>query len=366
MPLAMADLAGRVLRSRTVAALTTPHSVDHYLTHVNPMWVAHEVRARVVDRSVETAVAGSAPVVTLTLQPTSTWQGHLPGQHVSVGVELPGARRTTRVFTISSHSSRPGERFQLTIRANDTSQNDRSVSQFLTGPGALGAIVHLSQAEGDFTLPARVPEHIVLISGGSGITPVMAMLRSLQLRTHRGRIDFIHFAHTPEHQIFAEELELAAHSGNGLRVHRLYPGQGDPYLSPALLERMVPGFADIPTWACGPAALIEAVQGAYDGSDSLAVEYFHPPTSSGVAGGTLTFARSAATTENDGSTLLDQAEAAGLRPQTGCRMGICFSCVATKKEGTVRNVLTGETSSLPDEEIRICVSSADGDCTLDL
>ena len=47
-------------------------------------------------------------------------------------------------------------------------------------------------------------------------------------------------------------------------------------------------------------------------------------------------------------------------------MGICFSCTATKTEGTVRNVLTGETSSLPDEDIRICVSSPEGDCSVDL
>ncbi|WP_300678310.1 iron-sulfur cluster-binding domain-containing protein [Nocardioides sp.] len=369
-----ATLAGRLLRSRAVAALTTPHSIDHYLTQVHPLWVAHEVRARIVDRHVEVdpdAAPGAAPVVTLTLQPTATWGGHRPGQHVSVGVELPGARRTTRVFTLSSHSSRPGERITLTIRARDEADHPgRSVSQFLTSPAALGAIVHLSQAEGDFVLPDRVPEHVVLISGGSGITPVMAMLRSLQLRTHRGRIDFLHFAHTPEQQIFADELELAAHSGNGLNLHRFYPGQGDPYLSPALLERLVPGYADVPTWVCGPSGLIEATRAAYSdqaiAAGTLRVEYFVPPRATGAGGGTLTFERSGTAVANDGAALLDQAEAAGLRPPSGCRMGICFSCVATKRSGTVRNVLTGEVSSLPDDEIRICVSAADGDCTLDL
>ena len=47
-------------------------------------------------------------------------------------------------------------------------------------------------------------------------------------------------------------------------------------------------------------------------------------------------------------------------------MGICFSCVSRKTDGTVRNILTGETSSLPDEDIRICVSAPEGDCTVDL
>ena len=63
---------------------------------------------------------------------------------------------------------------------------------------------------------------------------------------------------------------------------------------------------------------------------------------------------------------LEQAEALGLRPTSGCRMGICFSCTATKSSGTVRNVLTGEESSLPDEEVRVCVSAPVGDCVVDL
>ncbi len=65
-------------------------------------------------------------------------------------------------------------------------------------------------------------------------------------------------------------------------------------------------------------------------------------------------------------SLLEQAEALGLTPEFGCRMGICFSCASRKSEGTVRNVLTGEESSLPDEDIRICVSAPVGDCVVDL
>ena len=120
-------------------------------------------------------------------------------------------------------------------------------------------MVHLSQAEGDFVLPDRVPEHVLFISGGSGITPVMSMLRSLQRRTHRGRVTFVHYAQSPEHQIFAAELDDIRRSGHGIDVHLLHPELGDPNLSPAYLERLVPGYRDLPTWACGPAPLIEAV-----------------------------------------------------------------------------------------------------------
>ena len=102
--------------------------------------------------------------------------------------------------------------------------------------------------------------------------------------------------------------------------------------------------------------------------DRLHVEEFAPEITAvpGEATGTVRFATSDAQVDNSGATLLEQAEAAGLTPEYGCRMGICFSCVCTKSEGTVRNVLTGEESSLPDEDIRICVSAPVGSCAVDL
>ncbi len=302
-------------------------------------------------------------MATLTLQPTSTWRGHRAGQHVQLGIEIEGARRTTRVFSVSSPDSRPGDRFTITLRANPNGV----VSRYLVERATPGTMVHLSQAEGDFVLPDRVPDHIVLISGGSGITPVMSMLRSLQRRTHRGRITFLHYAQSPAHQIFASELDAIRRAGHGIDVRLLHPELGDPALSPAYLERMVPGYRDIPTWACGPAPLIDAVHGAYDGSEALRVEYFQPPrVSTDSTGGNVAFSRSGKAAANSGAPLLEQAEALGLTPEFGCRMGICFSCTSRKSEGTVRNVLTGEESSRPDEDIRICVSAPVGDCVVDL
>jgi stearoyl-CoA 9-desaturase NADPH oxidoreductase len=364
------NLATTVLRSKALAALTSPHGVDRYLELVNPMWAAHEVRARIVEKTIEVDVEGHPRVATLTLQPTSTWGGHRAGQHVQVGVAIPGeggGRRTTRVFTISSLDSRPGDRFTITMRANPDAPEGRGVSRYLVDEAPLGTIVHLSQAEGDFVLPDYVPEHIVLISGGSGITPVMSMLHSLQNRTHRGRITFIHYAQSPEHQIFADELADVARTGYGVDLHLLHPELGDPNLSPAWLERVVPGYRDVPTWACGPAPLIEGVKDAYGDSESLHVEYFKPPrTTAGEAGGEVTFTRSGRTAPNTGESLLEQAEALGLSPEYGCRMGICFSCVSRKTDGVTRDVVSGETSTLPDEEIRICVSAPEGDCAVDL
>ena len=225
------------------------------------MWAAHEVRARIVDVHREVDVPGHPPVATITLQPTSTWQGHRAGQHVQLGVEVEGARRTTRVFTISSPDSRRGDRFTVTLRANPAASSRGSLSsapcpaRWSTSP----------RPQGEFVLPDLVPEHVLFISGGSGITPVMSMLRSLQRRTHRGRVTFVHYAQSPEHQIFAAELDEIRRSGHGIDLHLLHPELGDPKPLAGISGAAAAWLSRRATWACGPAPLIEAVRAAYEG-----------------------------------------------------------------------------------------------------
>lgn len=363
-------LATTLLRSPLVASLASPHGIDRYLEQVDPMWAVNEVRARVVD--VRREVDGDHPVATLTLQPTRTWAGHRAGQHVQVGLDLPGAaRRLTRVFTISSAASAPGEQITLTVRAHDHAPDRTSVSRFLVEEARPGQVLHLSQAQGDFTLPVSPAtpgiDPLLFVTGGSGVTPAMAMVRTLLRDGYSGRagrpVTFVHLARSAQDQIYAAELAEIAEADNDVTVHLVH---GEPFTTD-LLDRLAPRWATTDTWACGPGGMIGLVQAAYAGSDRLRLEHFKPPTAaSGSAEGTVTFARAGASADNTGASLLEQAEALGLRPESGCRMGICFSCTSRKTDGTVRNIVTGATSSQPDEDIQICISAPEGDCTLDL
>lgn len=357
----------RIARSRAVAALASPHGVDHYLSRINPMWAAHDVRARVVDVHRETDTLG-APVATLTLRPTATWRGHRAGQYVQVGLDLPGsARRMTRCFSLSSAASVPGEDVTITVRAHAEGQ----VSRYLVDAEP-GLLLHLSQAQGSFTLPVSPAtpgiDPLLFITGGSGITPAMSMVRTLLRDGYDGRagrpVTFLHYARSAEDQIFADELAEIAAADNDVTVHLRH---GDAVFHELELRRLVPGFRDTDTWACGPAGMLELVREAYGESPRLRLELFKAPTApSGNAEGDLVFAGSDQQVANSGASILEQAEAAGLAPAFGCRMGICFSCTARKSEGTVRNVLSGVESSLPDEDIQICVSAPVGDCVVDL
>jgi stearoyl-CoA 9-desaturase NADPH oxidoreductase len=364
-------LGRALLTSPVVDALTTPHGVDRYLELVNPMWAVREVRARVEH------VHREAPgVATLTLRPTGGWAGALAGQHVQVGVIVDGTRRT-RCFSLSGSQHRADGRISVTVKAHEAGY----VSRYLTERVPVGTVVHLSPAEGDFTLPQPRPGRMLMISAGSGITPVMSMLRTLRDEGHRGRVTFLHYARTAKDAIFATELAEIADGCEFADVHVVHTRpDGDAPGAPVglsgrfeekHLREAAPDFADIPGYVCGPAGLVERVQRVYQAAgaaDRLQVEYFKTPpiAADPSAGGTVEFRRAGTHAANTGQTLLEQAEAAGLTPKYGCRMGICKSCTTRKSEGTVRNVVNGAESSLPEEDIQICVSAPVGDCALDL
>jgi ferredoxin len=110
---------------------------------------------------------------------------------------------------------------------------------------------------------------------------------------------------------------------------------------------------------------VEAVRQHYP--DALS-ESFVPPvfTPTETSGGTVSFADSGVTVTDNGRPLLEQAEAAGLTPESGCRMGICHSCTRRKTSGVVKNLTTGVMSSTEAEDVQICVSVPVGDVDLAL
>jgi ferredoxin-NADP reductase len=160
---------GRGAALRWVESVITPHGFDRYLELVHPMLTLRELRGVVT--GVRHTTADS---VTLTLRPTRQWRGFEAGQYVQVAVDIDGVRRT-RCYSPSSSQHRADGRIELTVKAHA----DGTVSRWLCGNARPGLVVGLSQADGSFRLPARRPERLLLISAGSGITPVLSMLRTV-------------------------------------------------------------------------------------------------------------------------------------------------------------------------------------------
>ena len=357
-----------ILRSKLIARLTTPHGVDRYLEQIDPLWSAFETRARVTEVTRQTA-----DTVTLRLQPNANWQGFVPGQYLQLSVDIDG-RRYTRCFSPANSCHAKDGHIELTARINPEGTLTRHLRDHAHAHA--GMIVGLSQAAGDFALPAQRPERILLISGGSGITPVMSMLRSLCDEGHRGPITFLHYARSKEDQLYTEELEqLAARHANVTLLRSYEQGAGELYgrFSREQLESAAPDYADATTFLCGPPPMMAAVEAVWaaDGLNAqLHRERFvvaaSAPATAETTGGGLRFVRSERLAVSDGATLLEQAEAAGLRPDYGCRMGICHACSCRKTTGRVRDIRDGRLSGDGEEDIQLCVSQPVGSVTLEL
>ncbi len=347
-------------------AMASPHQIDRYLELVNPMATVRDLRAEVTEVRRTTA-----DTVTLTLRPTRQWRGFEAGQFVQIGVVIDGVRHT-RCYSPACSQHRSDGHIELTVKAHPQGL----VSQYLHANAEPGLVVSLSQADGVFRMPARRPEKILLISGGSGITPVLSMLRTLLDEAHDGEITFLHYADTESGVAHRVELDELAADHDNLRVVLAYTGQsggGDlhGFFGQEHLEAAAPWHGEAQTYLCGPPGLMRGVREHYDRiglAERLHTEEFTAPVTAADSGATglLTFTASGVTAQNSGASLLDQAEAAGLTPEFGCRMGICFSCTAVKTSGCTRNLRTGETDSDPDQPIQLCISAAVGDVSVDI
>lgn len=345
----------RVLGSELADLLTGPHGVDRYTELVAPTWTLGEARARVTD------VRRTTPrSVTLTLAPNDSFlSAHTvrAGQYVNLTVEIDG-RRHTRCY--SPANAEGAATLELTIGRHEGGL----VSNHLYEHARRGMVVGLAGAGGDFTLPSPRPRRILFVSGGSGITPVMAMLRTLVAQDHPGEIAFVHYARTPAEACYRDELAAMP----SVRVLHGYTrtdgGDLTGRFGPEHLAAAMP--APDAVFVCGPTALIEAVR---EHCDTVYTESFVPPaldTPANPSGGRVTFSDSGVDIVDDGRPLLEQAESAGLFPENGCRMGICHTCTRRKTAGTVRNLVTGAVSTAPDEDVQICVSVPVGDVDLSL
>ena len=231
----------------------------------------------------------------------------------------------------------------------------------------------LSQAMGDFVLPETLPAKMLLLSAGSGITPVMSMLRDLQRRNYQGDVVFFHLCRSQQDQIFAKQLREVASNYPELSLLIHCDDSAGPF-NVSTLPLLVPDLAERSTWLCGPAGLMDAVHQHWAKAElqaPLASERFVAfttlPTLEAGAPVAVEFAQSGSHFTTSGiAPLLVQAEQAGLSPKHGCRIGICRSCQCVKKTGTVQNLHTGELSSAPNELIRLCISVARSDLSLDL
>jgi ferredoxin-NADP reductase len=346
-----------------------PLKVSHYVELVNPLWTTHALQARVEEVWDETADAR-----TLTLRPGLTWRKHRPGQHLRVGVPI-GGMHYTRTYSISSAPERDDGCLAITVKAI---QGGR-MSHHLVRTVKPGSYLPIGLPQGDFYVPDAQPVKPLFITAGSGITPVMSMLRSLIAQRRLSDTVHVHYAPHAHDVIFGNEIRKLAKDHSRYRLHLAYTRQAGEteskkrHFSANQLDDLCPDWRVREAWACGPQGLLDSVEAHWRAAGlerRLHIERFHAPLASlpeGVQGGRVRFSKAGLTVETDGRTsLLRVAEDAGLNPPHGCRMGICHTCPQRLRSGYVRDLRTGGLHGSPGETVLICINAAAGDCELEI
>ncbi|HYG94661.1 MAG TPA: ferredoxin reductase [Nocardioides sp.] len=351
-------------RLRALAdAAVTPLTIDDVLDHFHPLRSGTELRGRVVEVRPETADAA-----TLVIKPGRDWAGHVPGQYLRVGVDVDGVR-LWRTYSLT-HGPHDGN-ISITVKAIPGG----TVSNYLVRRARPGQLLHLDQAAGDFVLPEPLPGKLLLITAGSGITPVIGMLRNLfsHATPPASDIVLVHSAMARPEVIFGEEMREYAARGLLRLVERHTDTDG--LLTTDELASIVPDIGERPAYACGPVGLLDALEAFYAERDlTLYTERFRPVVvATDGEGGSVAFEKNGTTVDVVGATpILDAAEGAGVLMPSGCRMGICMGCVLPLKEGAVRDLRNGEvTVAVPGETdrggvpIQTCINTAAGECRID-
>jgi stearoyl-CoA 9-desaturase NADPH oxidoreductase len=345
---------------RLATRITTPLLPDDYLHLANPLWSARELRGRVLQVRRETQDSA-----TLVIKPGWGFGfDYQPGQYIGIGLLVDGRWRW-RSYSLTSSPVTDVRTVTITVKA----MPEGFLSAHLVGGVAPGTIVRLAAPQGNFVLPDPAPPAMLFITAGSGITPVMSMLRTLVRRDQVMDVIHVHSAPTATDVMFGAELDQLARDHAGYRL-RLCLTRSQGRLDLSRLDTEVPDWRDRQTWACGPEAMLNAAERSWLAAgigERLHLERFAVSRAAPAgAGGVVTFVRSGKSTAADAATsLMDAGERVGVQMPFGCRMGICQSCVVGLVEGHVRDLRTGAEHE-PGTRIQTCISAASGDCVLEI
>lgn len=355
--------------ANAASVMTTPFTPEDFLALFNPVFSSRQLRGvvtRVVQETAESA--------TIFFKPGRGWHAHLAGQWARIGVELDGVRHW-RSYSLSTAA---GKNPAITVT------NMGAVSGTLVRDTRPGDILFLAPPQGDFVLPEH-PRPLLMLTAGSGITPVMSMIRTLIPRRPDADVVLIHSSRTPGESLFREELAELADQFPNFRLAQWFTrrqGRMD-FSSMKEIEEICPDWSDRAAYACGPEGFLDDAEALWNqaalaspdatkeasGACSLKIERFSTNLAGGDGhdGGLVTFESSDREVQADGATpLLDVGEDAGVLMPSGCRMGICHSCLTPLLSGNVRDLRTGEVSGEPGQLIQTCVSAAAGPVNLEI
>lgn len=353
---------------RLLKPVVAPAVFDFWASRLNPAWSWERPLARVVARQ-----QASRDAVTLVLQPNRHWGGFQPGQHLNLSAEIDGAR-VTRSYSPTGLPRADG-RIAITVKGIEGGK----LSQYLCRSARVGDVFELGPAFGEMVLPEQAQGAWLFLAAGSGITPLMAMTRALAAQDMPVPLTLVYWARSRDEFCFLDELRALAVAQPRFKLHvvmtRDLPREADEHQgriseNESLLMSLVAAPETLQVMACGPGGFVDAARELF-GARALSFQaeaFTAPPAVFAETGNVQVRLKKSGRTLQvaRGQSLLTALEAEGLRPASGCRMGICNTCACGKSSGTTRHLQTGELAHEPATALKLCISSAASDLEIDL
>ncbi len=358
VPFSIARRSARLLtplRALVTRGWLREASVDAVLARLHPAWRLNRLFARVLDRR---WVADD--MLAFTLQLNGNWRGAEPGQRIQVYLEVDGVR-LSRCYSLTAVNADGSVEIAIKRHAGGR------LSPRLLDHLGVGDALELGEPFGELSWPYQA-QAVLLLAAGSGLTPLLGLLRRALEKGFGAPVELLHYVRDAGQHAFTSELQALQQRYPNLRVRPLLTAETG-HFSPAHLN----AFAASDVLSCGPFGFVSAVNKWWSSTapeTPLQAEAFSPPEPNADASHRpvlMRFARAQQEVIGDTRTsLLQQAEAAGLRPAHGCRQGICASCTCLLVSGTVRDQRSGALLSEPGQPIRLCVSVPMGDVVVDI
>ncbi len=355
-------LASSLVNSQSFAGFFEP-----LVQWLVPQWRADRIRSKITTIRHE-----SSDMYSLVIKPGLAFKCFTAGQFIELTVIKDGAW-VSRYFSISSSPAY----FQKTglIEVSIRIQENGRITPWLVSALEAGSIVNLTQAQGEFVLPEKSND-LLMIAGGSGITPIRSMLQQLSNTSAAlpNHVTLLFYARSADHFLFEKELKAMAADHNWLSIDFINSAEQGFFSEDHLLE-YCPDAHQRSLYICGPSPMITAARKELkrlNFNDShIHYEFFGPePVDNAQTGSAnILFSKShkqISVTESNNKTLLTLAEEENTSPVSGCRMGVCHQCICQKKSGVVYNQKTQTYSDTGHQEIQLCISVPVGDVVLDL
>lgn len=337
---------------------------DFLLGEINPRFSVTAIKAKVMEVREETADAK-----TFVLKPNWLWKGFVSGQHVPVTLEIAG-RRVTRFYSLSSA---PNSKYvSITVKR----QSGGIVSNFINQNIKKGDLLELGEPQGEFVLPKILPSKFLFLAGGSGITPIHSILKQLQSMKYTGKATLLYFVRSFEDIILRSSLEEMAKATGWLDIRYIFSdvpkeGYDSGFLTKEILQKYTDDLKSYSVYVCGPGPMQTKALSLLEGNEVKSELFMLPGQSSlkviktGTVDVFLSLSHKTIQVKGERS-LLEELEDQGIYPQSGCRMGICHTCVCKKSAGSVTDLAIGEVSGLGEQNIQICISRAESNLELEL